>query len=100
MGDDRFDMVILHIDMGYLVTLSIGPYTAVALHQPFLFVTAEGDVARAGGLLRATTRPTLNRRYIKKWTWVNAHRSDRQYESCPRVCMSMKVLKVLKLKRF
>jgi hypothetical protein len=27
MGDDRIDKVISHIDMGYLVTLSAGPYS-------------------------------------------------------------------------
>jgi len=42
----------------------------------------------AGGLLRATSRPTLNRRSPESWTWVT-HRSVVQYEPCPRVCISI-----------
>ena len=34
MGDDSIDMVILHIDMGYLVTLPAPPYLCLVLRRP------------------------------------------------------------------
>ena len=39
---------------------------------------------KAGGLLRTTSRPTLDRRYTEIWAWVTAHRSVGHHDPCLR----------------
>jgi hypothetical protein len=58
MGDDTIDMVILHIDMGYLVTLI--PTCAVLLSLSLLFALAPLLV-----VLFAPRAPATARRHIE-----------------------------------
>ena len=71
-------------------------YPGVSL-KPGPAATKDDVKIKARGLLRITTRPTLNARYIDRWTFarvrINAHtmvwRSFRDQVLMPRACMSV-----------